>query len=55
MQNDFFVFRSYEMIDDVRGGCITSGVAEPLGTDETLDDGCGRVDATVAVHRKIVK
>jgi len=47
MQNDLLVFSAHEMVDDMRGGCIASGIAEPLGADETFNDGGRRVNATV--------
>ena len=47
VQNDFLVFSAHEMVDDMRGRCIASGIAEPLGADQTLDDGCRRMNATV--------
>ena len=48
VQNDFLVFSAHEMVDDMRGRCIASGVAEPLGADQTLDERCKRMNATVA-------
>ena len=36
MQDDLLVLGADEMVHDVGRGCIASGVAEPLRTDETL-------------------
>jgi hypothetical protein len=48
VQYDFFVLCTDEMIDDVRGRRITTGIAEPFRADEAFNDVCWIVDATVA-------
>ena len=55
MEDNLLVFRAYEVIDDVRGGGITAGIAEPLGANETFDYRSRRVDATIAVAASAVK
>lgn len=41
MKDDFLMLRADQMIDNVRGGCVSSGITKPLGTDETLDHAGG--------------
>ena len=48
MEDDLLVLGAHEVVDDVRGGGVAPGVAEPFGADQAFDDGCGRVDSAVA-------
>lgn len=49
MQDDFLVFSSHEVIDDMGRGGISTRVTKPFGAYKTLHDGCRRVNATVTV------
>jgi hypothetical protein len=55
MQDNFLVLRTNKVIDDVRGGGITTGVAEPLGTDKTLYNGSRVVYSAIAIIRRSEK
>jgi len=49
VQDDFLVFSSHEVIDDMGRGGISTRVTKPFGAYKTLHDGCRRVDATITV------
>ena len=51
MQDNFLVFGTNQMIDDVRGRGIATRVAKPLGTDEAFDDGSRVVYSAIAIVR----
>jgi hypothetical protein len=38
VEDDFFMFGAYEVVDDVGARGVTTGVAEPLGTNEAFDN-----------------
>ena len=48
MEDDFLVFGSDQVIDNMRGRRIAARIAEPLCTYETLYDGGRVVDAAIA-------
>jgi hypothetical protein len=45
---DFLVAGANQVVDDVRGGSVAAGAAEPLVAGQALDDAGGVVDAAVA-------
>jgi hypothetical protein len=49
VQLHFLVASADEVVDDMRGGRIATGAAEPLLADEALDYAGGIVDAAVSV------
>ena len=49
MEDDLLVFGTHKMVHDVRGRCVATGVAEPFGTYQTLDNRSRRVNSAVAV------
>jgi hypothetical protein len=44
---DFLVAGADEVVDDVRGGSVSAGAAEPLGAGQTSDDAARVVNAAV--------
>jgi hypothetical protein len=52
VQDDFLMFGADEMIHNVGCGGVPASVTEPLGTNETFDDGSRRVYAAVAGFRE---
>ncbi len=54
MELDLFVARTHQMIDNVRGGRITSSTTEPFAACKTANDTAGGMDATVTVSSALV-
>lgn len=48
MQLDFLVASSHQVVDDVRGGSVAAGAAEPLVAGKALDDTAWVVDTAVS-------
>ena len=47
MKDDFLVFGTNEVIDNMGGRGVSTRIAEPLGANEALHDGCWVVNSTV--------
>lgn len=47
MQNDFLMLSAHEMIDNMRGGSVPAGIAEPFAADEALHNRGWVVNTTV--------
>ena len=49
MELDLLVSCSDEVVDNMRGGSVAAGGAEPFAAGQTPDNAGGVVDATVSV------
>lgn len=50
MKLHLLVSGSDQVVDDVRGGRVAAGTAEPLATSQTFDDAAWIVDAAIPVQ-----
>lgn len=48
MKLDFFMAGSNEVVDNVRGGRISTGTAEPFAAGQTSDNAAGIMNSTVS-------
>ena len=49
MEDDLLVFGTHEMVHDMRGRGIATGVAEPFGAYQALDNRSRRMNTAVTV------
>jgi hypothetical protein len=54
MKNDFFMFGADEVVDNMRSGGISAGVAEPFLTDDAFYNRSRIVDTTVTVENTYI-